>query len=227
MLKNKVTANLIITILLVGVLAGISITAFQSSVNHETYKIVYGQPYVPVPGASVYASGDNGAGSAVADSQGNYDITSYLDTGNYSVVASAPGFIDQQVNNINVTAGAETTNVDIYLSVSGGISGTVTDAVSGLPLPDVIVTAYNATGTGTSGQAAVTDANGNYQIIQNLATGTYNVTIEFATGYLYTTLSGISVTAGVMTSNVNFALAPSGVITGTVANANTQAALQA
>ena len=110
------------------------------------------------------ASGDNGSGYAVADTQGQYDITTYLGSGNYSVVASASGFIDQTVNNIKVTAGTETTNVNIDMNVSGAISGTVTDAVTGLPVSFAIVTAKNA----TNNEVTFTDANGKYQIVQNL-----------------------------------------------------------
>jgi Carboxypeptidase regulatory-like domain len=226
LLKNKITANLMITIILIGVFAGISITAFQSSFNNGSSQIVNGVSFVPVPSASVSASGVNGSGSAIANAQGQYNINSFFDTGNYSVMASALGFIDQQVNNVPVTAGAETANVTIILSVSGGISGRVTDTVSGLPLPNVLVTAYNATGTETSGQSGFTDGNGNYQINQNLLTGTYNVTIEYAPGYIYATLSGISVTAGIMTNNVNFALARSGVITGTLTDSISHVVLQ-
>ena len=46
------------------------------------------------------------------------------------------------------------------------------------------------------------------------------------TGYLSKTQTGISVTAGSMTSNVNIALAHSGAITGTVTDANSHAPLQ-
>ena len=88
-----------------------------------------------------------------------------------------------------------------------------------------MVDAFNATGTG-NGEFAITDANGNYQIIQNLATGTYNVEASFTSGYLNTTVTSVAVTAGAMTSNVNLALPTSGVITGTVTNANSGATLQ-
>ncbi len=222
--KNNAAAKLLITIVLLGILVGASIYAFQASINNENTKTVYGQSYVPVSGAYVYASGENGTGSAVADSQGKYNITTYLGTGNYSVTASAPGYLDQQVDNINVTSGSETTGVNIYMTLSGGISGNVTDAATGSPLPDVMIRALNA--TGTNSEYAFSDAKGNYQIIQNLPTGTYNVTVEFATGYLYTTISDVSVTEGVMTTGVNFALSASGVINGTVTAANTGAALQ-
>ena len=230
MLKNKITANLLITILIVGVIAGISITAFRSPMNIESSQFVTAATSVPVPGASVSASGTSGnlgSGSAIADAQGQYTITSFLDTGNYSVTASAPGFIDQQVDDVVVTAGAQTSNVNIVMNVSGGISGKVTDAVSGLPVYLAIVSAESLDGSSTG--FSITDANGNYQIIQNLQTGTYNVTVEYVSGtigYLFSTQNGISVTAGVMTSNVNFALARSGVITGTITDSVSHAALK-
>ena len=222
MLKNKIAANLMITIILVGLITGISINAFQS----KSSLVVYAANNVPVSGASISASGtsgNSGSGVATANAQGQYNITSFLDTGNYSVVASAPGFIDQQVDNIAVTAGAETSNVNIIMNVSGGISGKVTDAVSGSPLSGVIVTAYSTTGTGS--QSAFTDANGSYQIIQNLPSGTYNVNITLATGYLYKTVSSVFVVAGIMTSNINFALSKSGVIVGIVTDSVSHAVL--
>ena len=211
-------------------IAGVSITALRSPLNYSASQVVYGATTVPVPGASVSASGtsgNGGSGSAVANAQGQYSITSFLDTGNYSVVASAPGFIDQQVDNVPVTAGAQTSNVNILMNVSAGISGKVTDAVTGLPVSFAIVTVESA--DGSISVDTFTDTNGNYQIIQNLQTGTYNATVEYfsgAIGYLSQTKTGIALTAGSMTSNQNFALALSGVITGTITDANTHAPLQ-
>jgi large repetitive protein len=175
------------------------------------------QTTVPVPNAFVSASGDmtSSSGSATTDSQGHYSITSWLDTDTYSVTASAVGFIDTTVNNIAVTAGSETPNVNIMMPISGGISGKVTNAISSAPLSGAIVSATNTTG-GSEGGYAITDSNGNYQIITNLATGTYNVTVTFLSGYIDKTLNSVSVTAGVMTSNINFAMQPSGIITGTI-----------
>jgi len=210
---------MLVTIILLGILVTASVYAVQSSLNSGSSKTVLGLTYVPVPGAIVSASGDSGSGGTIADSSGNYNIATYLATGNYSLTASAPGYIDNQINNVAVTSGAETTGVNIYLSVSGGISGKVTDKTTGAPIANAIVTAYNATGTDNVGQTTFTDTNGNYQIIQNLASGTYNVEVDFATGYLNTTLNGISVTAGAMTSGVNLALLKSGVFTGTITSA--------
>ena len=129
-MHKKITANLIITLLLIGLIAGIS--SYQLNLQLNNAKTAYGQTTIPVPGASVSASGDTGSGSAIANAQGQYSITSFLDTGNYSVIGSAPGYIDQQVDNIPVTAGAQTSNVNIIMNISAGISGKVTDAVTGL-----------------------------------------------------------------------------------------------
>lgn len=204
--------------LLFGVIAGISFSAFSSPLNHEPPQFVNAATLVPVPGAVVSTSGGTvGSGSAVADAQGQYNITSFLDSGNYIVTASAPGFIDQQVNNVVVTAGALTSNVNIVMEVSGGLSGTVTDAVSGLPISHAVVTVQSS--GGSSSEDAITDTNGNWNITQNLQTGTYDISAQYfssAIGYISSTKSGISVTAGSMNNNQNFTLERSGVITGVV-----------
>lgn len=208
----------------------VSVATFHASPNNGASQFVNAAATVPVPSASVSASGTTGnvgSGSATANTQGQYTITSFLDTGNYSVTASAPGFIDQQVDDVAVVAGAQTSNVNIIMNVSGGISGKVTDAASGSPVYLAIVSVESA--DGSSQESAITDTNGNYQIIQNLQSGIYNATVEYifgASGYLSQTKTGITITAGSMTSNQNFALAISGRITGTVTDAVSQAPLQ-
>ena len=71
MRKAKLIANLMITIVLAGLLAGISIYAVQSSGNSKASETVFGQSFVSVSGAYVSASGDNGDGVAVADHRAN------------------------------------------------------------------------------------------------------------------------------------------------------------
>ena len=181
---------------------------------------------VPVQGALVEASGSGGFGYSTSDSQGAYNITSFLDTGTYSVTASSIGFIDTTIDDIAVTAGSETTNVDVTLPVSGGISGTVTDATSSTPLPNVYVTAANETGDMEYGSGSLTDSNGNYQIVTNLATGIYNVSTYLADGYLMNEITGVSVTAGEWTSNVDISLDRSATINGTVTDSVSSAALE-
>ncbi len=186
--------------------------------------LAFAQTANPVSGAFVTASG-NGSGIASSDIQGVYNITSFLESGNYSVEASATGFIDTTVRNISVVAGVETRNVNILMPISGGISGRITDALTSLPLQNVVVQAVNITGGVEYGSSALTDSTGAYQIITNLATGTYNVTAIFSTGHLSKSIAGVAVTVGVMTNNVNLALDRSAVISGIVRDSVTNAVL--
>lgn len=211
--KDKLSARLKILVLLVGSFSGIStvLPAYAAA--------------APVPGASVTANGTAGFGLAASDSLGFYNITSFLDTGHYSVSASAPGFVNTEIDNVSVTAGSETTNVNVLIPVSGGISGKITDAVTSAPLSGVVVSAMNTT-NGVVYSSDFTDATGNYQIITNLRTGTYNVTASFAVGHSAKKATGVSVTAGEMTNNVNIALERSGIITGTVTDSVSTAVLE-
>ena len=186
---------------------------------------------VPVPNANVSTVGNNtgDTGSTTSDSNGNYRITNaFLETDTYNVTASATGFIDTTISNVLVTAGSETSGQNILMPVSGGISGKVTDAIGGAPL-----SAYVYAKSGSYTGYSATDSNGNYQIITNLDTGTYNVSattvynallgIPLAAGYLDHTQTSVSVTRGVMTSNINLAMAHCGSIAGTLTDSVTNA----
>ena len=190
--------------------------------------IAFAQAPMPVSGAIVTASstsGGSGSGTAISNIQGLYNITTFLDSGNYTVEALATGYIETLVQNVRVTAGQETQNVNILMPISGAISGRVTDAVSGTPLRSTFVAAANTSGGVTHGFEATTDSSGNYLINTDLPTGVYNVSVFFAAGYISKTLTGISVTAGATTSNVNIALNRSATISGTVTDSVSSAAL--
>ena len=190
--------------------------------------LAFAQTPIPVSGAFVSAdstSGAGGSGSATSNAQGFYNISAFLDSGNYTVDASATGYIDTSVQNVRVTAGQETSNVNVLLPVSGAISGRVTDAVSGAPVLSVIVGAESVVGSVTYGDLDFTDSNGNYLINTNLATGSYNVSAAFAAGYLSKNITGVSVTAGTTTNNVNIQLSRSAIISGTVTDSVSSAAL--
>lgn len=205
--KSRLGANSLIAILVIGLFAGLIVANVSFSPQATA------QPPYPVPNVSVSTSG----GSAVTNAAGQYDIASYLGTGTYSVDTLAEGYVDAQVDNVAVTAGSETTGVNILIGLSGIITGTVTDASTGAPLADVAVTAENSTGSGQGGDFAVTDSSGNYILDTNLGTGTYNITADDLTGpYLVQSLTLVSVTAGATTANQNFALAASAVISGVV-----------
>jgi hypothetical protein len=177
--------------------------------------VVYGANG-PIVGALVSASGENGSGYAVTDNNGNYNISEGLKTGTYNVsVSLATGYVDNETSGISVVAGQTTKNVNFDLQLSGGISGTVTDAVSGNPLNDTLVTSTYTSGTGTYGYSATTDSNGKYTMITDMPTGTYNVTVESPVGHISNSTT-TTVTSGVLTKNVNIPLEPSGIISGRI-----------
>ena len=157
---------------------------------------------------------------------GVFNITSFLDTGNYSITVSGTGFVETTIDDIAVTAGSETTNVDVVIPVSGGISGTVSDDVSGAGLQSVYVAAVNETGGVSYSWFGFTDSDGNYEIFTNLITGIYNVTVELAEGYITEKMTDVSVTAGEWTNNVDMALDRSATISGTVTDSSSSAALE-
>ncbi|MEM2911607.1 MAG: carboxypeptidase-like regulatory domain-containing protein [Candidatus Bathyarchaeia archaeon] len=212
---DKLAANAMILLILFSFMVYLS-TIFASTASTKFSGIVYASPGIPVNNAMVVAYGDNGTGFAVTNSLGQYNITEGIPTGTYTVEAIAEGYIVAKIENVAVVTGQETSNINFYLSASGGISGRVTDAVSGEPLQNIIVYAYLSSGSGEYGWYAFTDANGNYSIITNLGTGTYNVSILFAEGYIPESISGIDVTAGFEVKGVDFTLDRSGIISGRV-----------
>jgi len=217
--KANLAAKFLITLLLVGLI----VAAIMSSASVP--QRASAQPPYPVPNVTVSASG-NGEGSAITNAEGQYNITSYLGTGNYSLTTLATGYVDAELDNVAVTAGQTTSGVTIFVTESGIITGQVTDASTHLPVADVIVTAENSTGADNSGYSALTDSNGNYEINTNLPTGSYNVSAyAFEGPYMYQSVSPITVTAGATTANVNFALPISATISGTVTDASSHAAL--
>jgi large repetitive protein len=168
------------------------------------------------PGGTYYGSGETNA-------TGAYRIESGLGTGNYTVTIYSG--LNYNFTSAMVTAGSETSNVDLQLSItpptppppSGTITGRVTDA-SNKPIDGASMSASGDT-TFSYGYAS-TDSSGNYVISEGLETDTYTVTAS-ATGYVDQNQTGISVTVNQTRSNVNFQLqqippAQSGRISGTV-----------
>ncbi|PYQ28513.1 MAG: hypothetical protein DMF56_14840 [Acidobacteria bacterium] len=184
----------------------------------------------------------------VTDSSGNYSTN--VESGNYYARTDNggnSGYLQQLYSNIdcagcNVTtgtqihavAGTPVTNINFALRSNGGhIAGRVTDADSGNGIAFASVAVYNSTGVFvTYGNA---DSNGDYTSFDELPAGTYYAT-GWANGFatqLYngincanntcnvTTGTGITVTGGQTTSNINFALTlPIARITGNVSAAS-------
>ena len=178
---------------------------------------------------------------------GTYTSPASLPTGTYFArTSNGQGFIDLLYNGIacpasnctittgtpiSVTSGAATSNINFALVPGGKISGIVTNATTGLPVSGVGVTVLS--GTGSFAAFGLSDASGNFTTSVGLLTGTYFARTSNSLSYVdqvysnlacpggnCTVTSGtpISVTAGATTNNINFALVPGGVISGTVTN---------
>jgi hypothetical protein len=213
--KNRLIADAMISLILFSFAVSISIM-FISIAPAKFLGAVYATSGVPVSNAMVIASGPNGYGFATTNPSGQYSITEGLPTGTYTVRVIAQGYLSAKNESVEVVAGQETSGINFYLTLSGGISGRVTDAVSAAPLQNIMITAFPSSGGGEFGWTAKTDANGYYSIITNLDTGTYNVTAIFPEGYNMKTMGGIAVTAGSEVKEINLALERSGIISGRV-----------
>ena len=166
--------------------------------------------------ATLSSGGATYFGSATTNLAGTYEINTNIGTGTYNVTAFYPkGHIANTVM-VSATAGNRTTHVDLSLQQSGLISGRVTTP-SNQPLANITVIAMGLTG-GVGYD--VTDASGNYSIKTGLGVGNYTVS---ATSGASSDSKNVSITTdNPVVNNVNFQLTitPSGLITGTVTDAD-------
>lgn len=187
---------------------------------------------------------------AFTDPLGNYTAGGLIGGTYYARTFNAPGLFDKLYNNIScesgctvtsgtsipVVTGAATPNIDFALAQAPRVSGRITSAGSGAGLPGVLVSIYNDSGgfvTTTS-----SDGSGNYGS-STLKPGTYYAKTGNAVGFLdqlyqakpctpscsVTTGTPISVQPGLATPGINFALAPSARISGTVRTAAANVAI--
>jgi protocatechuate 3,4-dioxygenase beta subunit len=194
----------------------LSLILILSVVTLSAYPLIFSaeaKPDSPIAGATIIATSQVGSGYNVTMPNGSYILTQGLAAGTYNVTALALGYISKTVGGVSVQVGATTSNINFNLTRSGGISGKVTDSTTSAGISGIVVTAYSHNLYSWFG---LTDSNGNYRIITNLATGTYNVTVFSAPGYMAKTVSGVSVTAGGESTNVNLALTKSAIISGKV-----------
>jgi hypothetical protein len=136
-----------------------------------------------VAGASITITGPGGPFTTTTNGSGVYTqiITTFGTFGAYDVTASAASYTDNTVNS-GLLALDTTTTVNIALTPApASLTGTITDQVTTLPVPGVIVT------LGT-GETTTTNAAGFYDF-PSLSSGTTTVTLSGTSmdGYAFAT----------------------------------------
>ncbi|MHB8104768.1 MAG: protein kinase domain-containing protein, partial [Dehalococcoidales bacterium] len=169
-----------------------------------------------------------GYSNTTTDNGGNYTIYGaplgqiYVrargNTSNYVLEFYQEKTRQSEATLVNVGTGISPTNIDFTLDMGGTITGTVISQTTKQPIPYIHLDIFDYD-TGEWVNATDTGTNGNYTLT-GLATGRYRVWINIsihqnpyvAVYYNNTTdlnkATPVSVTAGQITSNINFSLAP-------------------
>ena len=203
----------------------------------------------PISGVTIRVLNEFGGQVAqgVTNGSGVYVIIN-LQPGSYLVrtqLSPAQNFIDEIYPNlpcppctggslVPVTAGNTTLSIDFALDSGGSISGTVVDATTLLAINNAFVSVYTGTGAFVRGASTGGGGTGMFSVV-GLPSGSYFAKVQVGlTNYvdeLYqniqclncpvTSGTPISVTAGVVTSGIDFSPSLGGAITGTVTDAVT------
>jgi len=210
----------------------------------------FAAPGYPLDGATVHArriSPGIGGGYDWTNETGQYAIDANISPGNYSVEASANGYLNGQAN-ATISAVNETKTVNIVLNASGIVKGRVV-GYDGRPVIGADVSLYKNTTHSMYIGGTTTDSNGTYYFATEVSTGNYYISVSFWFPFMYTALSityggnytgvptwsymdcpyydngyvsrlspSISAVAGSLTDAGDLVLARSGVIKGTVKN---------
>ena len=188
----------------------------------------------PIANAGIYASSNLGYGNgANTSSDGSYTITS-LGTDNYTLRASASGYITEYYHDtyeyssatlVPVTVPNNTPNINFTLDIGGNISGHVyqSDGVTPIANADIY---YASSSLGYS-YGASTSSDGSYTIT-SLGTDNYTLRVS-ASGYITeyyqdtydsSLATPVSVTVPDNTPNINFTMDVGGTISGHVYQAD-------
>lgn len=173
---------------------------------------------LPIVGAAVLLfDGLNFIESTTTDVTGAYSVPN-LAPGSYVVLVRAATY-QAQIQGALVEAGLTATVNFALLANPGTIAGTITDALTTLPIANALVEVYS--GFNKVGFAD-TDINGNYTIA-GLAPGSYSVVVS-AQDYEAQSIGAL--VASNATTTINVALTPNpGTVTGQVTDAQTGAPL--
>jgi hypothetical protein len=178
-------------------------------------QVVDAENQQPIANAYVYAVGTQF--HAYTDSTGYYEMQGVA-VGKYLLHARADWYVyETYPESVAVVENQVTPDIDFALGPAGAISGRVTSAGTGQAISGASVYAFGPNGSAT----VTTDTGGRYSIYCQLAPGRYRVRASatgFQTAYYP---DSVTVFAGEMTPDINFALAMNGGITGQVTNAQT------
>ena len=135
--------------------------------------------------------------SGATGSNGTYSLTAPAGSG-YSIEFSKSGYITKTVDNITIASNTITT-IDAALAVpvtaQGTVSGTVKDALTGLPLPGVSV---KLSQLGSTISTVTNNQDGTYSITASVGSG---YSLEFSkSGYITSTIDNISILANSATT---------------------------
>jgi len=177
------------------------------------------------------------------NASGIYTATA-LPSGDYRAFFRPNAYIPESYDNqaeyyqgdpIPVTAPNTVGGIDAVLEVGGAVSGTVTDAATGLPVKDIFVEVLDANGGRV--ETATTQADGTYQIPTTLPSGSYEVRFNaderfascaYVTAYYNNKLTEdganlVNITAPTMVDHIDAALGRGSMIFGKVTDAVTGA----
>lgn len=170
----------------------------------------------PVEGAEVSINIGEVKFTTTTDSEGNYVLNDLPEGRDYTMTASKDGYESASLSDADVTIGQTTSGMDMVITMnSGSISGQVTDD-DGNPVQGAAVSVVDGSRTRT----AVTDAEGKYTIVNVTAGSGYTVTAS-KPEYLDGIATGVGVTSGEMTENVNITILHNvGSISGIVTNSS-------
>jgi hypothetical protein len=180
------------------------------------------------------------AGTATTAANGNYEL--FVPAGSYRIVfedrtgtyasayyADAESF--ETATAIGVAAGTSTVNIDAAMQRGTRLTGSVRDAVSGMPLAAIVVAAYNASGTVRT--LTTTAANGQYTLVVppgSYKAGAYDTTVVYApqfhagqTAFAYGLTTNVA--AGAVAGGIDFTLRRGGHFSGSVTDRATGAFL--
>ena len=198
---------------------------------------------IPFANVTVYDARGDYFTFAQTDLQGNYDMASSLPPGDYKVkfeAAVGGNYLTQYDGDqptcrtphpVQVSAGQTVAGIDAAMAHGAQISGTVTDAATNAPLPNVDVGITDASGALVT--TLETDSRGRY-VAPALAGGTYKVSFSSTSGgnYVAQTYNDrgslaqgdpVTVSTGQTAAGINAALQPGATISGTVTDAVTHA----